>query len=493
MRPLLALTALPLLLVACPIYAPEKVSFLSDPRILRGSWTVSLTSTCDNPGSVAVSPDGSRIASAGRFASIWNRSTAQRTPLEAPLKGELAEVGWTAEGDLVGLVRDLSDSSFALQRWDPISLKRRFNSEPRIAFGQIVLSRNSSQLASLDSIRGQLSLYRTDSGALQRQSDLQNFVKGSYFYAGFIADDATRFSMSEILVNEASQRWVTRASVWRTSDGALLQRVTVNLNEPRNEYPARGFAYASDGRSALVFTASQTVRLNLETGESRFSGSLGNAYAGFSLSPGGAKLAVSEPDRVRIFDSATLQLLTTKPLAAGSAVGAVRWLPDETGLILPWSQSETFERQPTPVLATTRCGALGLSLNDAPATIFEDDTRESLTGRLELTAVYDSTNSYSISGTAMIGSLEYSLSGTVPMPYGQELQPLTSPLPQFPVAISLKNANQQTIWQTAERGPLLFLPPRAVTQPVQTLGSFERLEDGRVFALVLKRAAALQR
>jgi hypothetical protein len=494
-RHLFALGALTVALVGCPIYVPETVSFQTDPRILRGGWTASLTSICESPSGVAVSSDGNRIASAGSLPTVWDRTTSARARPEFPRASNLEtlstvpELHWTATGDLVGLVRDASGSRYGLQRWDGATLKRQFAGDVPLTLGQFVFSADATRLAALSTATSgvealQLTLHRTDTGAALGSVNLQAPVTTeSLFYteASFVSNDGLRFSALK-LERDTAGRWVVKLWVWRTSDGALQRSIAVNLDAPMGDYPLRGIAYAPDGRSAVVLTPTQTLRINTEDGSVTRFASLTDRYAGVNFSPSSSRFAVSTDAEVRVYSSATLQNPIIKPLSVGTRVGKAAWLPDESTLVLPYVQVENL-LDAEGFSVPTRCGALSLALQGSASTNYEDNTRERFDGRFNFIASYDSESQYSVSGSAVFpssGLPEYNLSGTVPVPYSQRLVPMNQPLPPRPIPLTLKKLTGETAWQTSSQGSFVLQPPYSASNP-RTAGTLERLEDGRVF------------
>ena len=476
MRTLL-MVALALMLSACVVV---NVSFATDPRIMRGTWTGKMDATCAGVDSAQVNPDSSKLVSSGSQGVIWNFTTGARiAPLEQTAGESMWQVQWSTDGSVIGtLFNTVSASTSALvRRWRADDGKILSTLRIPADVRDMLISSDGSRYA-----------YPIFHGQDKRRATLKIFdATNSAISSIELNDNESSFRLSDnggaLFTRQTSPETIRIRS---SATGAVLRSVDIS-RQKIDMWAVRGstiWGYNFSNNRLIRIDSSDAVITQVVKEKA-------GSISGFSISPDAQQLAVRTNADIRIYNLSDL----SAPVKTITGRGLM-WSADGTRLIssileqpnVAGVRSKLDIRNRFIQWLSVRCGLTAQSLNTAPDVEFIESEREQLAVSMQLEATYISERQYAISGIATIGTQTLTVTGegtpeyderwlmssVPPRPYGQE------------IVLTLRDSSGAIVWKTSK--PQIALPHRdSGISPINALGLLERVSDGKRYLIDLER------
>jgi hypothetical protein len=406
-------------------------------------------------------------------------------------------------------VQDFSNTSgrVLLQRWNPTTLKRRFDVDIALGSGSATFSNDSSLIAFVSDLkfvegvyRSEVTMYRTTDGVRVARSTLQENAPSEIpsVSSSFLSDDGSKLILLRGILDNRTQAFTVDVKIWRTADGTLEREISYPWTNPSlGGYEPRSSLISPDGNEAIVFGIDRTVRLNLETAAvvvapklEGFEPSLSDALA---VSPDGTRLAGINNNVLSVYERSTLKRAAIYPLPDGS-LSQPHWNADGSAVYAIWTEDILQKPGNYRSGLFSKCGVVSVLTSDSSRLFYEEAAPERFQAPFEFVATYDTEYQYKISGTANLKGSSYAVSGIVPAGYNDRLTTQISnsqPYPYTPMSLILKDASGGVAWDIPSSNNYSYAwqqPIRNMETPLAS-GTLRRIQDGREYYVVISRGA----
>ena len=449
------------------------IPFATDPRILRGAWTVQMDATCNGGVNDAqVNSDNSRLVSSGRQSAIWNFATrAKIAPLQQNASESINQVLWGSDGQVIGTV--FAGQSVLVRRWRANDGKTLSTSQMPIRVYSVLFSQDGSRNAftAYDETRrrGTLKVFDATSSALSSIS-----LCNEEYPFRFSDDGSGLFTLETMYTTSMEMETIKIRS---STSGAVLH--SVDTSKPKiGNWAVRGstiWGYSSGSNQLTRIDPSGVVT----TQAFKINQGQAQGILGFNISPNARQLAVRSYVDARVYNLSDLSA-PIKTIADTGLGSSLEWSADGTRLVLAFAEPRTLALNPYDSRLGflgrfgVRCGLSARALSAAPDVDFIESEREQLAVSMRLEATYVSERSYAISGTATIGAQTLTVTGegyaesderlltSQPFPFGQQ------------IALTLRDSSGVTVWKNSY--PQISLLKRDLgNSPINALGLLERV------------------